>query len=323
MSREALLARAPGLARLRPLSLVPHPAIVRPLDRLAHAPGALWLWDDSPAGGNKVRKLEWLLAGTLAAGKRGVLVYGPTGSNWVLAAVRQARAHGLEARAVLFPAPMPAYARTNLEATRRLADLVVTVPAMPFLPAACLAILARRPGTDVYPPGGTGFVSSLGYAEAALSLESRVAAGDLPEPSWIFVAAGTGGTAAGLAAGLSLTRLATKVAAVRVNDLALMNAPLLSTVAHRALATLARAGAAGAPRRLARGRLVLVHDFFGKGYALPTLPSERAVARAAAEEGLELETTYTGKTLAAAHSMGPCLGGPILFWNTFAGSSKT
>ncbi len=313
-----LLERAPDLAPPRPVPLVSGTSPVRPLDLAGCAPGRVWVWDESTIGGNKIRKLEWLLGDAVAAGRRGAILCGPTGSNWVDAAVRETRRIGLAARVVLFPKPTPPYALRNLERTRAAADEVVSVPTVVLLPSACWSMLRRHPDHALFPPGGSSVRGSLGHVGAALELEARVEAGDLPVPSWIFVAAGSGGTAAGLAAGLELTRLPTRVAAVRVTDLALMNGPLLSTMAHRILAHVARTRARGVPRRLRPDRLTLLHDWFGAGYALPTEEAHRAVA-AAEPCRLALETTYTGKALAALLSRAGSLDGPLLYWHSFGG----
>ena len=69
------------------------------------------------------------------------------------------------------------------------------------------------------PSGGSSWRGNLGFVSAGLELAAQVEAGALPEPAQLFVAVGTGGTAAGLALGLRLGGLATRIVAVRVSDI--------------------------------------------------------------------------------------------------------
>lgn len=323
-SGSSLLDRALERIRPGPRQKDATEATVRRLAGLSSALSReIWVWDDSTIGGNKTRKLEWLLPATFARRARGVVVYGPTGSNWVRKAVEAAKSKGLAARAILFEKPMPPYALANLEVTDRLADQVVRVKSVASLVPAGIRMLAAHSDHELYPPGGTSVRGSLGYVGAARLLESAVLAGALPEPEWIFVAAGTGGTAAGLAVGLELTALATRVVAVRVTEKALMNRLYLETLTRRILARLGRAARSrGIPRRLGSGRLVLVDGWYGEGYAVAT-PAASAAVMAAEVEGLELETTYTGKALAALLELSDRLAGPFVFWNTFAGVARS
>ena len=184
----------------------------------------------------------------------------------------------------------------------------------------CVAcVRARRAAGEhpcFIPAGASTPLTTLGYVAAALELAAQIEQGVLPAPDRIFVAAGTCGTAAGLVAGCKLARLATRVTAVRVFDAFRANRWTITGLARRALALL-RALEPGIPAvSIAMDDFDLLTGFLGRGYGDPTPAARAAVAWAAPR--LPLETTYTGKTMAA------CLvhasqadGRPLLFWNTF------
>ena len=169
------------------------------------------------------------------------------------------------------------------------------------------------------PPGGSSALSSLGYINAGLELADQVKAGLLPKPDIIVAALGTGGTLAGILAGLRLGGLDAHVLGIRVSDRIISNATLTARLARRAAALLARRSgepSAVVPVRAADFRVV--HDFIGGGYGVPT-PEGNAAARELAElEGLKAESTYTAKALAGLKALAPTLpkGARVLFWLT-------
>jgi D-cysteine desulfhydrase len=181
-----------------------------------------------------------------------------------------------------------------------------------------LVALTRHPGTQLIPMGGSSPLGVLGFIDAGLELADQIEQGALPEPERLYVALGTGGTAAGLAVGLALAGLRTRVVGVLVTDRGTLqpNRRLVEWLARRAARLLARAGAE--PGRLEL-RLEIETGFRGAGYGHPTPACVEAVERAAQEEGLRLETTYTGKALAALIARESGGVDPVLFWNTYAG----
>ncbi|MBI5367409.1 MAG: pyridoxal-phosphate dependent enzyme [Planctomycetes bacterium] len=320
-----LFAAAPGLsARVPWLPLGVFPTPVERWSRLGAAIGCPELWvkrDDRTGGaghgGNKVRKLEFLLARARAEGKGRVFVYGATGSNWVVAALSYARELGLARDVMLFASPTHAHAERNLAVTRALADTLVLRGSVAAVPWDVGRALWRGAAT-VLPMGGTDAVSTLGYLNAALELAGQVRRGECPEPEYVFVPLGTCGTAAGLAAGFHLAGLATRVIAVRITGGLVANAARTWLLAARALTEAARGGAA-VPGPLAQTRLTVVGDQLGAGYALATPAGEEATRLAAETEGAALDPSYTAKTVAAliaAVRQGGLGGRRVLYWLT-------
>jgi D-cysteine desulfhydrase len=290
------------------------------------APGLgeqVWVKDDAlsaePWGGNKPRKLEWILAGARAAGYGTILTFGGIGTNHGLATAVYARDQGM--RCVLALVEQP---RTE-EVERQLARLCAaatrvhltrdgrrTALAVPFL---ALRYAQPRPPRPPYllPPGGSSPLGAVGFVEAALELAAQVEAGELPEPAAVAVALGSGGSAAGLAAGLAIAGLGTRVDAVLVNDQLKLTETTVTRLARRTLRLLAKRGAdvGGVEPNEVR----VVRGFMGAGYGHATPEAGEAQRLAADAEGLTLDPVYTGKTLAAIRA-GASGGGPVLFWNT-------
>ncbi len=141
----------------------------------------------------------------------------------------------------------------------------------------------------------------------------------MPEPAHVVVALGSGGTAAGLALGLRLAGLRSRLHAVQVNDLTPLGPRALARLAMRAQRVLRRSGA-GLPQVLVRPADITVHnDWLGPGYGHPT-PEATAATTRFAGLGVELEPVYTAKAAAALLALRDSgrLEGPTLFWNTHA-----
>lgn len=135
------------------------------------------------------------------------------------------------------------------------------------------------------PLGGSSPLGVLGWIEGGLELAEQ-----LPDVRRVYVAVGTGGTAAGLLAGLALAGRDVEVVGVRVASRLVANTPRIRLLARRALAL------RGTRARL--GRFRLVHDWICGGYGLADERVDAAVRRAA-DAGLGLEPTYTGKAFGA------------------------
>jgi D-cysteine desulfhydrase len=284
------------------------PTAIEPLARLGARLGIERLFvkrDDrtSPLyGGNKVRKLEWILAAARARGRREVVTIGAWGSHHALATAIFAREVGLAATLVLTPQPLTPHVCENLLADLGAGARVVAVRSLLAAPFALAAALAR-PGTFHVPAGGSDARGTLGYVACALEIAAAVRAGAAPAPDFVHAAAGTGGTVAGLALGLALAARevpalgATRVVGVRVVPRAIARAGKIRSLARGAARMLDEAGVAEA-RGVEIPEAVLLGGHLGPGYGHPTPEAVELAAAALAEEGLGLETTYTAKALA-------------------------
>ena len=326
MRMPQLFQRAPGLAAVVPW--LPLATLPTPIQRIqvAAAAGARELLvkrDDLTGtvyGGNKVRKLEFLLADAQRQGARRLITAGAFGSHHALATTIYGRRLGFEVSCVLFPQRLTPHVRdillmiagngAELRYTRRLEGV-------PFgLLRARWA--HRREPCCVVPPGGSSPLGTLGYVEAALELDAQIRAGECDVPSAIHVAAGTLGTAAGIALGLALAGRSIPLVATRITAPIVTNERVLEKLVRGALALMARAGIdlPDVPTVLANVRLD--HQQVGAGYGRETAAG-RAATETFAHAGLQLDATYTAKA-AAGVLASPAGGPPLLFWHTLSRS---
>lgn len=267
---------------------------------LEHLQDRLWVKRDdatsSHYGGNKVRKLEFLLP--VAARRRGpVLTGGAVGSHHALATALFARRLGLDVEIVRFP-QMPTAdvvaTRDRVEALDRVRFHDVSHPwLLPLRLARRRTELTSQRAT-VIPPAGTTPVSVLGLVNAGLELAADLAHAGIDPPDDVVVALGSGGTTVGLALGLAMAGVDSRVVGVRVTDRVAANEAVLGALAT---ATAGLLGSAGWRPRAAR--FAIEGRFAGNGYGHPT-PESSAAARRASRFGFEVEPTYTAKALSAA-----------------------
>jgi D-cysteine desulfhydrase len=325
--------RFPELRRTLPrLPLCTLPTPVRELPGLTRAvagAGELWLKDDGHTGdlwgGNKPRKLEWVLADARRRRCRTVVTFGALATNHGLATALYAPRHGIRCALVLVDQPVDAHVEAQLERIRRSGARVHVTHSTPRTLLSLPWLVARyaqaRPPRPPYllPPGGSSPVGALGFVEAGLELAAQVRAGELPEPAAIVMALGSGGTAAGLLLGTRLGGLRSRVVPVLVNDQLRLTERVVLRLARRTRRLLERRGARLPDADVDAGRLEIVRGWLGGGYGHHTVEAEEAIALAAEAEGLRLEPVYTGKTVAALLGLardGALPSGPVLYWHT-------
>ena len=204
-----------------PCSLAEWPTPLDEEPSLARALGlqALWLKREDKSGGNKVRGLEFLLAG--APPQSVFVTIGGTGSSHCLATARCAQARGYRTVVATFPQPDTDASRAVAAATAVTANLVVRASSLVTLPWAVLRAWRAAHhlglGTPHWIPGGGADPHAvIGHFLATLELGSQV---DAP-PDTIVVPLGTGGTAAGIAFGLAWLGWSTEVVVARRQSVA-------------------------------------------------------------------------------------------------------
>lgn len=265
-------------------------------------------------GGNKVRKLEHILAEASARGATELVTVGAAGSHHVLATAVYGRQVSLRVTALVVPQPATSHARDNLRSTVAAGARVVPVPAEALLPVA-VAIHMQR-GAMFVPLGGSSVSGSLGYVEAAAELARQVRAGEVEEPQWIVTALGSGGTVAGLAAGLVSSGLASRVVGAAVAT----PVPALQWMARALARRVARR--IGVDADEAAARIDVDGAWVGRGYGYREPPHHRA-AEIASIAGLELDATYTEKAFACAIARAESrFVGSVLYWHTLSASPR-
>jgi D-cysteine desulfhydrase len=329
----ALYARYPELqVKLPRLALGKGASPVLPLTRLSRQLGGppLWVKNDglygSLYGGNKARKLEFVLADALRRGSRTIITFGAIGTNHGLATALYAREHGLRTVLLLVDQPVTEHVRAQvwrLYQAGAVLHRTRTVPRTAALtPLAMLRYADWRRGRLPYflPTGGSSPLGAVGYVNAALELADQIAAGELPEPAHIFVALGSGGTAAGLLLGLRLAGLRSRLMVVLVSDVVPLKPETVARLANRTAQLLRRRGAPLPPGDINPGDVTVLSDWLGGGYGHPTPAAAQAEELLQKTEDLRLEGVYTAKTVAAMLDLvraGRLREGPVLYWHTF------
>jgi D-cysteine desulfhydrase family pyridoxal phosphate-dependent enzyme len=281
------------LERRLPLAHLPTP--LEPMERLGARlgmePGALWVKRDDATGlaggGNKARKLEYLCADAIAQGCDSLVTGGGRQSNHVRMTAAAANRLGLSCTIVL-GADEPSMPTGNVVLDHLLAPEIVWAGDLDYyamedaIEATCARLAAEGRRPYPMPIGGASTVGALGYVLAAHELLGQVDG----ELDWVVVADGSGGTHAGLLAGLPPT--------VRVLGVDVGTRPDLDEqVPAKAKEVAAFAGFSGPT-----GPVLIDHDRFGPGYAAPTDECREALDLAARAEGLILDPVYTGKAMA-------------------------
>ena len=290
----ARLASIPSV----PLGQLPTP--VERMDRLREALGggpALFVKRDDAIpfafGGNKVRKLPYVIAEALAEGADTIITCGGIQSNHARATTAAAVKYGLAPVLVANgAAPEKASGNALLDQLMGAEVHYVTsrearVPAMAML-AESLREGGRKP--YIVPLGASTPLGALGYVRAVGELLDQGI-----RPDVIVHACSSGGTTAGLAAGCTLHGLHTRIIGVSADDPATQ---VLDVVRRTVAGIGALLDVDG--EDLARRAPVEIDDTqVGEGYGIPTERSREAQRLAARKEAIFVDHTYTAKALGA------------------------
>jgi 1-aminocyclopropane-1-carboxylate deaminase/D-cysteine desulfhydrase-like pyridoxal-dependent ACC family enzyme len=324
----ASVAAARGRSALAALDRMPvaglghYPTPLEPLDRLARAAGLsqrLYVKRDDAIsfgfGGNKVRKLRYVIPAVQAAGADVVITCGGIQSNHARATAAACAASGLACHIVANGEP-PARLTGNALLNQLLGAPVDYVasraerePAMARA-ADRLRREGRRPA--IVPLGASTPLGALGYAAAVGEL-----LGQIPAPGVIVHACSSGGTSAGLAAGCRLHGVAPRLIGISADD----PPDAVREVVCRILAGMGPLLGGDDDLLVAAAEQLEVDDqFVGPGYGQPTPASREAQALGARHEALLVDHTYTAKALAGL--LAYCRDGRIprdatvVFWHT-------
>jgi len=275
-------------------------------------------------GGNKVRKLEYLLQHAREKHRNRIATFGSVGSNHALATALYSHKLGLDctcflshqAKTPMAPATLNMHIRNGTELVRYGGSYAHRV--------ATLRQHLWGKNVWVVPMGGSSWLGAVGLVNAGLELAEQVSTGIVAAPDRLYVATGTMGTAAGLAIGLALAELPTEVQAVRVSDPVTMNEKALHRLIGKTALMLRRIDGTIPADLESRVRIVVRDEFFAGGYARTDIATDAAVQFAENQLDIELEITYTGKAMAALLSDldNPELADKkFLFWNTYSSAA--
>jgi threonine dehydratase len=167
-------------------------------------------------------------------------------------------------------------------------------------------------------------IGTLGFVNAVFELKTQIDAGVIDEPDAIFVAGGSGGTAAGLVLGCKLLGLITKVHITAVSMDWIINKSNVIKNASKALKYLREHNDFVPDIAIQENDFEIIEGYLGSDYGVKTERGQRAIDLVMELEGNSsgfiLETTYTGKAMAAMIdycSQGENKSKKVLFWNTY------
>jgi D-cysteine desulfhydrase len=298
-----------------PLALLPTP--VTPLHRLTAWMGGAELWikrDDQTGlafGGNKTRKLEFLLADAEASGARTLVTRGAVQSNHCRQTAAAAAARGLQSILVLRGDP-PDSLNGNLLLDHLLGARIVWTHGRD--PETVLQETYAQAQADsnrpyLVPYGGS---SPLGASAYAAALEEALE--QCSDPEWIIAASSSGGTQAGLVAGARLLGYQGKILGISVD---LTAAELRARVAALASGVCALLGR---PADIRADEILVEDRFAAPGYAVVTDVERNAISAFARQEGILLDPVYTGRAAGAMLALAKegrfPAGQKVLFWHT-------
>jgi len=306
------------------------PTPVHKLEKLGKEVGAETLYikrDDLSStiyGGNKVRKLEFVLAQAQQKKADTLITIGAAGTNHGLATTIHGHRLGMKSILILLDQPVAEYAKKNLLLDHlHNAKLVKTSMLRIVFTVLWQYLINMKPLQRrlprYIPPGGSTPLGCLGYVNAAFELKAQVAEGLIPEPDYLFVALGTMGTGAGLHLGCRLADLKTRVIGIRVTERWMCSPQKWAALINNTNRYL-RENDPEIPRiEVLPAELTFLDDYSGERYAQFTAEGMVAVSLMSSLEKIRLEGTYTGKALAGAldymrknHLQDKVL----LFWNT-------
>ena len=284
--------------------LVHGPTPLEFLPRLSAELGGPQIWikrDDCTGlgfGGNKTRKLEFLVGAARAEGADTLLTFGARQSNHARQTAAAAAKCGLGCELILVDQvgyAEPSYQTSgNVLLDGLFGAAVHHVPDDHAAAERLGVILAELENQArkayLIPPGGSSDIGTLGYVAAGLELAHQLQHLDMV-PDAIVHATSTGGTQAGLDCGLALA--ASEVPVIGYNVYA------GDVEAQRAAVQELRDRVADLVSADLTGRTLSILDAKGPGYGLPTAEMREAVGLLAGLEGIALDPVYSGKAMAA------------------------
>jgi len=281
-------------------------------------------------GGNKPRKFEFILGEALKKKKKGIITLGGVGTNHGLACAIITMELGLKCHLFLSNQPLTwhvqrslllyDYFGAKLHFTKSFeVGVLKSVLFRLFHPKHYLMSIGGSPILGFGTPLG-----SVGFINAMFELKKQIDEGLLPIPDVIFVPAGSSGTSAGLTAGCKLLGLKTKVYAVKVSLDIVVNSKAIIKIAKKTIKYLKKRDNSVSNIDIFEEDFKIIKGYLGSSYGAKTVKGQNAVDLIYELEGkkmdFKLETTYTGKTMAAMLEFlekEENKSKTVLFWNTY------
>lgn len=327
----ALYSRFPELAgRLPWLSLrgTSTPSLPQRLVRSQHLFGENYVYmkrealDFHTLPDNKARKLEFVLGDALQRRQRKLVTFGYVGSSHCLATVKAARENQLKAEVVLLRCPLTRDAIDMVDAMKglgakvRLRDTRRGV----YLTAAWHWFLSKFLPIQLVPPGGSNGLGTLGYVSAMVELKNQIEDGEMIEPDYLFVAAGSGSTMVGMEIGKRLVGLdRLQIIGVQTSDDEGVDLKRLTEMANTGVEILNRSLQRKIPYQFNGSEFTILKDYLCGGHGEMPLSLQNFIAQFQELESIELDSVYTSKAfwgMCEFIKKNKLSQKKFLFWNT-------
>lgn len=275
----------------------------------------------SEYGGNKIRKLEFILSEIKQQGKKHVITFGAIGTNAGVATALMCHKNKLRCTIYLFDQPISDTVKKNLKLMQAYgAELIYKGSLLKTVLAFYLSPYRLSSSSYFLFAGCSNFVATFSYVNAVFELKQQIQQGLCPEPAIIHVPVGSCATLAGLTLGVKLAGLNTQVKGTRVapshvGPVASCTPDVINKMIEQSCQLIRQQ--VPELKTLEAPKCILLEDYYGDGYGEPTLEALTGIKLMADQEKIPLEATYTGKAFAAFWDDLKNTDKPVLFWNTF------
>jgi len=294
-----------NLSRFARRRYTPAPTPIEPLRHLTAMLGGPNIYikrDDLlglASGGNKTRKLEFLVGDAIAQGADTLVTCGAVQSNHCRLTLAAAIKEGMQCHLVLEQRVANSYSKTAsgnnflyelmgvtgihvVDGGTNLLEKMAEV-------ADALRVQGRKP--YIIPGGGSNEIGSLGYASCAQEILNQTFEMGLRIDN-IVLTSGSGGTHAGMLAGMAGCNGQIPITGIGINKENAKQIPAIQNLAQR---TADKLGLANPPKA---EDIIIFDEYIGEGYSLSTPAMVDAIKLLARIEGILLDPVYTGKTAA-------------------------
>lgn len=318
-----LYSQYPALSRwIEPLDVVDLPT---PVERLTQLSPNAWIKRDDLTheeyGGNKIRKLAFILSEAEKQGKNHVITFGAVGTNHGVATAMLCQQLGFKCSVILFSQPVTDAVKRNLKLMKYYdAELIYKGSLASAVRYFYLNPMRLNPKNFFLFAGGSNEAGTLGFVNAAFELKQQVDQHELPEPSTIICPVSSAATLAGLTMGASWAGLSSKVVGVRVSPshlgpFAACTPKTVTALMQKTQKKMAEVDASFKSKVLPQ--VSIDNRYYGDGYGHATEVAQTAAHKMSSISGIALDQTYSAKAFAAFLDYLKQKAEPSLFWLTY------
>ena len=281
--------------------------------------------------GNKVRKLEFLLADVIKQNKKSVICYGGVASNNVTATAIYAKQLGLECVAFLMDQLPAANLQRNLILDYYYGCKFFLCPYNRELTSQELQNFLHEHNLDeqpyVIPMGSSNKIGIIGWVNAVFELKNQIEQGIMPEPDYMYVSFGSMGTVAGILLGIKAAGLKTKVKPIQVTDPKKYTPEKLCIMIQQSNDLLHEIDPTFPLFTWNSQDIQIITNFFGSEFACHTPEADHAQKLLWDLEHIVVDESYTAKVIAGL--LHDCKNGNIqpddvvLYWHTYCAHDFT